>query len=733
MKQGKIKKYSVLLLLLFMGIGFAYLSVQFSINGFLGYSANKWDVHLDDVEIVKNQIGAETPVIDNNKTSVSFGGTFKKPGDVFEFTFDVVNAGTINAMLGEIDKNEDVDAAKYVKYSVTYSDGTEIKANDLLAKGNRVAIKVKVEYRTDIDEFPTLDAKSYSISMNYVKANDNANFVEGTFVKAVGSGNITITNAEANSMYDFRLYGNTVHNVYEGKNLYNVGAYNNREENNNNGYSISTENSGWIYVWYNNSTSETKDIYIRTSNLNLDSSKQYSVVLEIDYVNGTGTLFPTSTSGDGSGQLVEASYAYSSLSRNDVKIYPSSVQTPSGDIGLNTLLRFSPGESGDIRFRISVIEGTNITTDNFSYEPYVGEKASPSMEYPQAFNSVSNWPSINVKNKNMFRGWYQKRYYTNEEAPGDYINDNSNVLTINSSDENNVNFTLKENESAYVMTDLWMEETGDYTISFNVSATNESNTVFYVYGYNNSDNTYPILYKKTGVNGKVKYTFTISGSNNRVMLAWGGLNNSASNTINVKNIQLEKGTKATKYVASEQERYRSISLSSISLNKIGDSRDYIYDKDGTWYIHQEVGKYTFTGSETITKSSTTDNNVYIYNQLPNAKKNGEIQSTIFLAASASDLTSSNVTGIGLDDDGAVTFGVGLSGVSTVVDFNDLLSNYSPIVYYELEAPIEAEITDSNLLENLNSLYQNFLFEGTNNFRFYSDVTTQIEFKYKVEN
>ena len=40
---------------------------------------------------------------------------------------------------------------KYVNYTVTYSDGTAIASGDKLASGSTKDVKVRIEYKTDVE------------------------------------------------------------------------------------------------------------------------------------------------------------------------------------------------------------------------------------------------------------------------------------------------------------------------------------------------------------------------------------------------------------------------------------------------------------------------------------------------------------------------------------------------------------------------------------------------------
>ena len=57
----------------------------------------------------------------------------------------------IESITSTINGNPISELPNYVSYSLTYSDGVEIRNNDLLSAGNTESYKVKLLYRQDID------------------------------------------------------------------------------------------------------------------------------------------------------------------------------------------------------------------------------------------------------------------------------------------------------------------------------------------------------------------------------------------------------------------------------------------------------------------------------------------------------------------------------------------------------------------------------------------------------
>ena len=166
-----------------IGIGYAYLNTTLSIEGTTDIDSASWNVYFDNVVVLDSSVSGDQvtqePTIDADKTTVSFHINLKQPGDFYGFTVDVVNDGSIDAMIDSVSKlvNGSETLPSYLNYEVAYDDIVAIEENQLLAAGDTETINVFVEYRTDIDasDLPdTADSLDLSFSINYVQADENA-------------------------------------------------------------------------------------------------------------------------------------------------------------------------------------------------------------------------------------------------------------------------------------------------------------------------------------------------------------------------------------------------------------------------------------------------------------------------------------------------------------------------------------------------------------------------------
>ena len=162
----------------------------------------------------------------------------------------------------------------------------------------------------------------------------------------------------------------------EGKNLYNVSDTNAMTE------GITVDNEGWITVTGDNTDgTATKFFNYYTNNLNLKTGTNYNVIAEVKNVSGTGSVNFVSVNKAAKQFQSIFNKNFSVLANNTV--YNSINKTIDefvGNSGLRTYISFAAGQSGSITFRLSVLEDTTITAENFEYEEYKSQVATFPLE-----------------------------------------------------------------------------------------------------------------------------------------------------------------------------------------------------------------------------------------------------------------------------------------------------------------------------------------------------------------
>ena len=157
------------------GYALAAFSTDLYIRGTATVRSTVWDVHFDNLQPA-NLTGdfakeVNAPTIQTSVDGAllaaikSYDVELKEPGDAVEYTFDVVNTGDIDAVLSAVTINTGAalscssDAGQEVankvcsklNYTLTYADGTEVKAGDTLDRATNgtptaKTMKLKLEF-----------------------------------------------------------------------------------------------------------------------------------------------------------------------------------------------------------------------------------------------------------------------------------------------------------------------------------------------------------------------------------------------------------------------------------------------------------------------------------------------------------------------------------------------------------------------------------------------------------
>ena len=154
-KNKKNLIYSILLLILLsIGIGYAYLTSNLSIAGSTEIAANSWDIHFANLVVSEGSVTATTPASINptDTTSITYSVLLSRPKQFYEFTVDMVNEGTLPGKISLVSISGITQAAEdLVDYSIKYENGRPVVVNDILNGNDSKNIKVRVYYNDDID------------------------------------------------------------------------------------------------------------------------------------------------------------------------------------------------------------------------------------------------------------------------------------------------------------------------------------------------------------------------------------------------------------------------------------------------------------------------------------------------------------------------------------------------------------------------------------------------------
>lgn len=188
----------------------------------------------------------------------------------------------------------------------------------------------------------------------------------------------------------------------------------------------------------------------------------------------------------------------------------------------------------------------------------------------------------------------------------------------------------------------------------------------------------------------------------------------------VKNIMVEKNTSPTEYAPY---------FTPIELCKIGDYQDKIYKSNGKWYIEKNYYKLTLKVSD-----MNNGENYPGWKQLPDLPTYFPNQNTNLSSVTSwkSNITD-NVNGYGLNTNNQSVLWLqrgtfNMTQTEWKTNFPNLVMN----LYLKIPAPETTEITNTELINQLENFTQFELFEGLNNISNNGDLPGDIELYYNFK-
>ncbi|MBQ3297684.1 MAG: hypothetical protein IJG97_02640 [Bacilli bacterium] len=222
--QKKMNIIYILLLVVLasIGTGYAYIKSNLNINGTANVTAASWDVHFENLQVTTDSVTATTPASITDDTTVEFSAELAEPNDFYEFTVDVANEGTMDAMIDSFSISPILTTAqaKYLEYTVSYSDGVPLASKQELKANTSETLKVRFSYieNSDKTNYPTED-QSFNIefSMDYIQA-DGSEIAVGhpsdfatdswdTIVNAIRNNNTNVYNVGDTKTVDMGSLG----------------------------------------------------------------------------------------------------------------------------------------------------------------------------------------------------------------------------------------------------------------------------------------------------------------------------------------------------------------------------------------------------------------------------------------------------------------------------------------------------------------------------------------------
>ena len=187
MRIRKNKKARIIALcsivLFLLSVGYAFLETNLNANGTAVIKNKSWNVIFSNVQPTTGSVTPITaPTLNASSTQLSWAVNMNSPGEFYEFTVDVTNAGTAAVMIADtLNTTLTTEQAKYLTYTVTYEDYKPVEQYDKLAAGENDALRIRLEVKADADPQDILNqSESFSLNLSEIYAIANANAIART-------------------------------------------------------------------------------------------------------------------------------------------------------------------------------------------------------------------------------------------------------------------------------------------------------------------------------------------------------------------------------------------------------------------------------------------------------------------------------------------------------------------------------------------------------------------------
>lgn len=378
----------------------------------------------------------------------------------------------------------------------------------------------------------------------------------------------------------------------------------------------------------------------------------------------------------------------------------------SASTGGNVFWAITQGQAYNETFKLQLVAGA---TADYNYEPYVGGVPAPNPDYPQAVKVVTGENVVKVTGKNILKP--SENLHASRNGLTNVVNDDGSITTSGKP-------TVNWNAIVYPTVDITdrLEDGATYTLSQQVK-TNKLYLQVNVRNKNTGTTQYIALDNATSASftvDKSLYTYYYIIQSPQ-MTTWG------DDALTITNYyQLEKSSQATDWEAYQEQSY-PISLGSIELCRLTDDhKDHIFKNADKWYKHKEIGKYVLNGASGenwyISGQSLKCNSLnalgypYMSSEYAfNSRLTTQLYSNYGLVVPSVSVFDGTASGVGLgnkDGGGGTTDAIYVSkgSITAVEDWRALLTATPLICYYVLRTPVDEEITDSTLIEQLNNIY-----------------------------
>ena len=357
---------------------------------------------------------------------------------------------------------------------------------------------------------------------------------------------------------------------------------------------------------------------------------------------------------------------------------------------------------GDALFTNAIIRIWFSETQD-SFEPYTGGQPSPSPDYPQEIKTLTGNIKLTSCGKNFI-------------PLNSFFNNNDFILTndlVTQKNKVSASWAWTYNKAIFKFKIV----KGTYTLTYfaDILSTNYS-AQFRIIDINNNEVASSEVKQKFD-KGSISFTIDKDLEIGIVAKIYDG----------AWRFQLEKGSTATEYEPYQDSSLNITIPSNEFVGKINDTYkdtlNIVYKDDGHYHLilNKIIGKITLDGSETITKSGATTNEILVATMNVNGLVDGHGISNYFMYSSHVEKNKFGIYNNGKN----LRFCLDIQKFATIDDFKSWLSTHNTEVCYLLETPYEIDLgivdqlltfdeitnifTDSDLYPVINvKYYRNFI-------------------------
>ena len=149
-RKRKLPKYFFIIslaLFLFVGIGYSVINSNLTMQGNVVRKATSWSIGFSNPVFDTGSKTSPTPTITNG-TTMTMNVNLTNPGDIYAFTVDLTNNGSVPALINTLNITELTEEQKvYLRWKVEYEDESPLEVGDILKAGETKKVHIYLEYK----------------------------------------------------------------------------------------------------------------------------------------------------------------------------------------------------------------------------------------------------------------------------------------------------------------------------------------------------------------------------------------------------------------------------------------------------------------------------------------------------------------------------------------------------------------------------------------------------------